>query len=125
MSASSQQLFAGPSNETGWAEWTQVHEGDGGTTFTSSPEAVGACFFSCKKESEQPSSRPLACSEGSGGVGSWTYLSQPDEVPGVAFDARDKPRMERMCRYLAWPPIAQDRHSLRDDASVQYTMKRT
>jgi hypothetical protein len=44
---------------------------------------------------------------------------------GVAFDARDKPRMERMCRYLARPPIAQDRLTLRDDGSVQYNMKKT
>jgi len=44
---------------------------------------------------------------------------------GVAFDARDKPRMERMCRYLARPPIAQDRLSLRGDGAVQYTMKKT
>lgn len=41
---------------------------------------MGACFFSCKKEPEQPSSRSLACSLGSSGVGSWTYLSQPDEA---------------------------------------------
>jgi hypothetical protein len=44
---------------------------------------------------------------------------------GVAFDARDKLRMERMCRYLARPPIAQDRLTLRDDGCVQYNMKKT
>src|SRR5690606_16394286 len=27
---------------------------------------------------------------------------------GVAFDGKDKPRLERLCRYLARPPIAQD-----------------
>jgi len=42
----------------------------------------------------------------------------------VAFDARDKSRMERMCRYLARPPIAQERLTLRDDGSVKYTMKK-
>ena len=42
----------------------------------------------------------------------------------VAFDARDKPRMERMCRYLARPPIAQHRLTRRSDGSVQYTMKK-
>jgi hypothetical protein len=42
----------------------------------------------------------------------------------VAFDARDKPRMERMCRYLAGPPIAQHRLSLREDGSLGYEMKR-
>jgi hypothetical protein len=41
----------------------------------------------------------------------------------VAFDARDKPRMERMCRYLARPPIAQHRLSLREDGSLGYEMK--
>ena len=44
---------------------------------------------------------------------------------GVAFDARDKPRMERMCRYLARPPIAQDRLTLRADGAIQYNMKKT
>ncbi len=34
----------------------------------------------------------------------------------VAFDARDKPRMERMCRYLARPPIAQQRLTQRSEA---------
>jgi hypothetical protein len=42
----------------------------------------------------------------------------------VAFDARDKPRMERMCRYLARPPIAQQRLTRRCDGSIQYTMKK-
>jgi hypothetical protein len=42
----------------------------------------------------------------------------------VAFDARDKPRMERMCRYLARPPIAQERLTRRTDGSLQYTMKK-
>jgi hypothetical protein len=42
----------------------------------------------------------------------------------VAFDARDKPRMERMCRYLARPPIAQHRPSQRSDGSLRYEMKR-
>ena len=43
---------------------------------------------------------------------------------GVAFDGRDKPRLERLCRYLARPPIAQDRLTLREDGAVQYTMKK-
>jgi len=43
---------------------------------------------------------------------------------GVAFDGKDKPRLERLCRYLARPPIAQDRLALRDDGAVQYTMKK-
>ena len=42
----------------------------------------------------------------------------------VAFDARDRPRMERMCRYLARPPIAQHRLSQREDGSLRYEMKR-
>ena len=43
----------------------------------------------------------------------------------VAFDARDKPRMERMCRYLARPPIAQHRLTRRWDDTIQYTMKKS
>ncbi len=42
----------------------------------------------------------------------------------VAFDARDRPRMERMCRYLARPPIAQHRLTRRSDGSLRYEMKR-
>lgn len=42
----------------------------------------------------------------------------------VAFDARDRPRMERMCRYLARPPIAQHRLTRRADGSLRYEMKR-
>jgi Putative transposase len=42
----------------------------------------------------------------------------------VAFDARDKPRMERMCRYLARPPIAQHRLTRRPDGSLRYEMKK-
>lgn len=42
----------------------------------------------------------------------------------VAFDARDKPRMERMCRYLARPPIAQERLTRRSDGSLRYEMKK-
>ncbi len=42
----------------------------------------------------------------------------------VAIEGRDKKRLERMCRYLARPPIAQDRLELRDDGRVEYTMKK-
>ena len=42
----------------------------------------------------------------------------------VAFDARDRPRMERMCRYLARPPIAQQRLTRRSDGSLRYEMKK-
>jgi hypothetical protein len=42
----------------------------------------------------------------------------------VAFDARDKPRMERMCRYLAWPPLARHRLTRRSDGSLRYDMKK-
>jgi len=42
----------------------------------------------------------------------------------VGFDARDKPRMERMCRYLARPPIAQHRLTRRPDGSLRYDMKK-
>ena len=42
----------------------------------------------------------------------------------VAIDGRDRPRLERLVRYLARPPIAQDRLELRADARVRYTMEK-
>lgn len=42
----------------------------------------------------------------------------------VAVDGRDRPRLERLVRYLARPPIAQDRLELRSDGRVRYTMKK-
>jgi hypothetical protein len=37
---------------------------------------------------------------------------------------RQETRVERMCRYLARPPIAQHRLTRRSDGSVQHTMKK-
>ena len=42
----------------------------------------------------------------------------------VAVDGRDRERVERLCRYLGRPPIAQERLSLRADGRVQYVMKK-
>src|SRR5207247_10508911 len=42
----------------------------------------------------------------------------------VAVDGRDRERLERVCRYLARPPIAQERLELRADRRVTYTMKK-
>lgn len=42
----------------------------------------------------------------------------------VAVDGRDRERLERLCRYLGRPPIAQERLSLRADGRVQYLMKK-
>ena len=42
----------------------------------------------------------------------------------VAIDGRDRPRLERLVRYLARPPIAQDRLELGADGRVRYTMKK-
>ena len=40
------------------------------------------------------------------------------------IDGRDRPQLERLCRYALRPPIAQDRLSLLPDGRVQYEMKR-
>lgn len=42
----------------------------------------------------------------------------------VAIDGRDKKRVERLCRYLARPPIAQDRLTELTDGRLQYVMKK-
>ena len=41
----------------------------------------------------------------------------------VAFDGRDRPRLERLCRYLARPPLAQERLSLHPDGRVRLSLK--
>jgi hypothetical protein len=43
---------------------------------------------------------------------------------GVAVDGRDRVRLERVCRYLARPPIAQERLTRLSDGRVKYTMKK-
>lgn len=42
----------------------------------------------------------------------------------VAFDGRDRPRLLRLCRYIARPPLAQERLSLLPDGRVHYEMKK-
>ncbi|MCC6214734.1 MAG: transposase [Polyangiaceae bacterium] len=42
----------------------------------------------------------------------------------VAVDGRDRPRLERLCRYLGRPPIAQERLSRLPDGRVRYDMKK-
>jgi hypothetical protein len=42
----------------------------------------------------------------------------------VVIDGRDRARLERLCRYIARPPLAQDRLELHGDARVRYTFKR-
>jgi hypothetical protein len=41
-----------------------------------------------------------------------------------AIAARDRQRLEQLCRYLSRPPIAQDRLELCADGRVRYTMKK-
>jgi hypothetical protein len=51
------------------------------------------------------------------------------EVGGVnvhataALDGRDRPRLERLCRYVARPPLAQDRLEMHGDGGVRYRFK--
>src|SRR5690606_33686713 len=47
-----------------------------------------------------------------------------DQVEPTAVDGRDRKRLERLCRYLARPPIAQDRLELLADGRVHYTLKK-
>ncbi|MFZ5786442.1 MAG: transposase [Acidobacteriota bacterium] len=42
---------------------------------------------------------------------------------GDQIDGRDRKRLERLIRYVARPPIANDRLRMRPDGSVAYTMK--
>jgi len=42
----------------------------------------------------------------------------------IVVDGRDRARLERVVRYLARPPIAQDRLELTTDGRVRYTMKK-
>ncbi len=37
----------------------------------------------------------------------------------VAFDGRDRPRLERLCRYLARPPLSQERLSMHPDGRLK------
>ena len=43
---------------------------------------------------------------------------------GVSLHGADKKRLERLCRYLARPPIARERLELMSDARVRYQMKK-
>jgi hypothetical protein len=43
---------------------------------------------------------------------------------GVAVPARDRRRLERLCRYVARPPIASERLSAQDDGRLLYRLKR-
>jgi len=43
---------------------------------------------------------------------------------GARIDGRDRKRVERVCRYLARPPIAQDRLEKLPDGKLRYEMKK-
>jgi hypothetical protein len=43
---------------------------------------------------------------------------------GVAVPARDRRRLERLCRYVARPPIASERLCAQDDGRLLYRLKR-
>ncbi|MBM4223907.1 MAG: transposase [Gammaproteobacteria bacterium] len=43
---------------------------------------------------------------------------------GLALDGHDRKRVERVCRYLGRPPIAQDRLRQLDNGRLRYTMKK-
>jgi len=42
----------------------------------------------------------------------------------VAIPARDRPRLERLCRYLCRPPIAQDRLEEQPNGKLRYLLKK-
>ena len=41
----------------------------------------------------------------------------------VAFDGRDRPRLERLCRYVVRPPLSQERLSMHPDGRVKLSFK--
>jgi len=43
----------------------------------------------------------------------------------TVIDGRDRKRLERLVRYMARPPIAQDRLERMPNGHVRYTMKKT
>ena len=43
---------------------------------------------------------------------------------GVSLHGADKKRLKRLCRYLARPPIAQERLELMSDGRIRYQMKK-
>jgi hypothetical protein len=59
-------------------------------------------------------SRSAACSN----------LTRFDVPAARAIAARDRSRLEQLCRYLCRPPIAQQRLELCADGLVRYTMKK-
>jgi hypothetical protein len=42
----------------------------------------------------------------------------------VAIDGQDRPRLLRLCRYIARPPLAHERLSLLPDGRLHYEMKK-
>jgi hypothetical protein len=44
---------------------------------------------------------------------------------GVTVRARDRRGLERLCRYIGRPPIAQDRLTIMPDGRIEYQLKRT
>ena len=42
----------------------------------------------------------------------------------VAVDGRDRRQLERLCRYLARPPLSQERLQLYHDGRVRYSFKK-
>ena len=43
---------------------------------------------------------------------------------GVTVEAHDRPGLERLCRYVTRPPLAQDRVSIRPDGNIGYTLSK-
>lgn len=41
----------------------------------------------------------------------------------VAVDGRDRKRLEHLCRYIARPPLAQERLELHADGRMRYSFK--
>ncbi len=69
----------------------------------------------------------IGSSQGQGG----TVANEPAaEVRGVnvhakqVIDGRDRPKVERLCKYVTRPPVAQDRLELQDDGRVLLSLKK-
>lgn len=97
-----------------------------GRAFASEPNSRAVC-----RSSSSTSSRRTCAAASSGTVSRTSHadnvanLASPDEAladvggvnvhAGPAIDGRDRRRLERLCRYIARPPLAQERLELAPD----------
>ncbi len=100
------------------ATWCAAAGSCGPSTTKESSSPTGRCSPSCTQLRcrAEPCSgrRPVAASNGSAAVA----------MPGQVEIEADRDGLERLCRYLARPPIATERLSLAPDGRVIYALRR-